>query len=135
MNKAMWIAMTGLEAQQTRMSVISNNLANVNTMGFKRDRAVFEDLLYQTVRQPGAQSSQDTQLPSGLMTGTGVRTVATEKLHTQGNIVQTNNSLDVAIQGRGFMQVQMPDGSLGLYPRRRVCRSTPPVSWSRRRVI
>jgi len=112
MNKAMWIAMTGLEAQQTRMSVISNNLANVNTMGFKRDRAVFEDLLYQTVRQPGAQSSQDTQLPSGLMTGTGVRTVATEKLHTQGNIVQTNNSLDVAIQGRGFMQVQMPDGSL-----------------------
>jgi len=112
MNKAMWIAMTGLEAQQTRMSVISNNLANVNTMGFKRDRAVFEDLLYQTVRQPGAQSSQDTQLPSGLMTGTGVRTVATEKLHTQGNIVQTNNSMDVALQGRGFLQVQMPDGSL-----------------------
>jgi flagellar basal-body rod protein FlgG len=108
----MWIAMTGLEAQQTRMSVISNNLANVNTMGFKRDRAVFEDLLYQTVRQPGAQSSQDTQLPSGLMTGTGVRTVATEKLHTQGNIVQTNNSMDVALQGRGFLQVQMPDGSL-----------------------
>ncbi|MBI5042224.1 MAG: flagellar basal-body rod protein FlgG [Gammaproteobacteria bacterium] len=113
MNKAMWIAMTGLEAQQTRMSVISNNLANVNTMGFKRDRAVFEDLMYQTMRQPGAQSSQDTQLPSGLMLGTGVRTVATEKLHTQGNIVQTNNSLDVAIQGRGFLQVQMPDGSLG----------------------
>ena len=112
MNKAMWIAMTGLEAQQTRMSVISNNLANVNTMGFKRDSAVFEDLLYQTVRQPGAQSSQDTQLPSGLMTGTGVRTVATEKLHTQGNIVQTNNSMDVALQGRGFLQVQMPDGSL-----------------------
>lgn len=112
MNKAMWVAMTGLEAQQTRMSVISNNLANVNTMGFKRDRAVFEDLLYQTVRQPGAQSSQDTQLPSGMMLGTGVRTVATEKLHTQGNIVQTNNSLDVAIQGRGFLQVLMPDGSL-----------------------
>lgn len=113
MNKAMWVAMTGLEAQQTRMSVISNNLANVNTMGFKRDRAVFEDLLYQTVRQPGAQSSQDTQLPSGMMLGTGVRTVATEKLHTQGNIVQTNNSLDVAVQGRGFLQVLMPDGSLG----------------------
>lgn len=112
MNKAMWIAMTGLEAQQTRLSVISNNLANVNTTGFKRDRAVFEDLLYQTVRQPGAQSSQDTQLPSGMMLGTGVRTVATEKLHTQGNIVQTNNSLDVAVQGRGFLQVLMPDGSL-----------------------
>lgn len=112
MNKAMWIAMTGLEAQQTRLSVISNNLANVNTTGFKRDRAVFEDLLYQTIRQPGAQSSQDTQLPSGMMLGTGVRTVATEKLHTQGNIVQTNNSLDVAIQGRGFLQVLMPDGSI-----------------------
>jgi flagellar basal-body rod protein FlgG len=112
MNKAMWIAMTGLEAQQTRMSVISNNLANVNTMGFKRDRAVFEDLLYQTVRQPGAQSSQDTELPSGLMLGTGVRTVATEKMHTQGNIVQTSNSLDVAVQGSGFLQVLMPDGSI-----------------------
>jgi len=112
MNKAMWIAMTGLEAQQTRLSVISNNLANVNTTGFKRDRAVFEDLLYQTVRQPGAQSSQDTQLPSGMMLGTGVRTVATEKMHTQGNIVQTNNSLDVAVQGRGYLQVLMPDGSL-----------------------
>jgi len=103
MNKAMWIAMTGLEAQQTRLSVISNNLANVNTTGFKRDRAVFEDLLYQTIRQPGAQSSQDTQLPTGMMLGTGVRTVATEKSHTQGNIVQTNNSLDIAVQGRGYL--------------------------------
>ncbi|MBU1191880.1 MAG: flagellar basal-body rod protein FlgG [Gammaproteobacteria bacterium] len=112
MNKAMWIAMTGLEAQQTRLSVISNNLANVNTTGFKRDRAVFEDLLYQTIRQPGAQSSQDTQLPTGMMLGTGVRTVATEKSHTQGNIVQTNNSLDIAVQGRGYLQVLMPDGSL-----------------------
>jgi flagellar basal-body rod protein FlgG len=112
MNKAMWIAMTGLEAQQTRLSVISNNLANVNTTGFKRDRAVFEDLLYQTIRQPGAQSSQDTQLPTGMMLGTGVRTVATEKSHTQGNIVQTSNSLDVAVQGRGYLQVLMPDGSL-----------------------
>ncbi len=112
MNKAMWIAMTGLEAQQTRLSVISNNLANVNTTGFKRDRAVFEDLLYQTVRQPGAQSSQDTQLPSGMMLGTGVRTVATEKMHTQGNIVQTSNSLDVAVQGRGYLQVLMPDGTI-----------------------
>lgn len=112
MNKAMWIAMTGLEAQQTRLSVISNNLANVNTTGFKRDRAVFEDLLYQTVRQPGAQSSQDTQLPSGMMLGTGVRTVATEKMHTQGNIVQTSNSLDVAVQGRGYVQVLMPDGTI-----------------------
>ena len=113
MDKALWVAKTGLEAQQTRMSVISNNLANVNTTGFKRDRAVFEDLLYQNVRQVGAQSSQDTRLPSGMQLGTGVRTVATEKLHTLGNIVQTENSLDVAIQGRGFLQVLLPDGNIG----------------------
>lgn len=112
MNQALWIAKTGLDAQQTRMSVISNNLANVNTTGFKQDRAVFEDLLYQTMRQPGAQSSSSTQLPSGLMVGTGVRTVATEKLHTQGNIQQTQNALDIAIQGRGFFQVLMPDGTI-----------------------
>lgn len=113
MNPALWIAKTGVEAQQTRMSVISNNLANVSTNGFKRDRAVFEDLLYQTQRQPGAQSSQDSTLPSGLMTGTGVRTVATEKLHTQGSMVQTGNALDMAVQGRGFFQILRPDGSLG----------------------
>ncbi|HEC74688.1 MAG TPA: flagellar basal-body rod protein FlgG [Methylophaga aminisulfidivorans] len=112
MNQALWIAKTGLDAQQTRMSVISNNLANVNTTGFKQDRAVFEDLLYQTIRQPGAQSSTSTQLPSGLMIGTGVRTVATEKLHTQGNIVQTQNALDIAINGRGFFQILQPDGTL-----------------------
>jgi len=113
MNPALWIAKTGLEAQQSRLGIISNNLANVSTTGFKRDRAVFEDLLYQTVRQPGAQSSQSTMLPSGLMQGTGVRMVATEKLHTQGDITQTGNSLDVAIQGRGFFQVLRPDGTLG----------------------
>lgn len=112
MNEALWIAKTGLDAQQTRMSVISNNLANVNTTGFKQDRAVFEDLLYQTVRQPGAQSSTDTTLPSGLMVGTGVRTVSTEKLHTQGNLQQTDNALDIAIEGRGFFQVLTPDGEL-----------------------
>jgi flagellar basal-body rod protein FlgG len=112
MNQALWIAKTGLDAQQTRMSVISNNLANVNTTGFKQDRAVFEDLLYQTIRQPGAQSTTTTQLPSGLMLGTGVRTVATEKLHSQGNIVQTDNALDMAVNGRGFFQIVMPDGTL-----------------------
>ena len=112
MNQALWIAKTGLDAQQTRMSVISNNLANVNTTGFKQDRAVFEDLLYQTIRQPGAQSTADTQLPSGLLVGTGVRTVATEKLHSQGNIQQTENPLDMAIQGRGFFQILQPDGSI-----------------------
>jgi len=111
MNPALWIAKTGLEAQQTRMGVIANNLANVNTTGFKRDRAVFEDLIYQNVRQVGAQSSQNSQLPSGLQLGTGVRTVATEKLHTQGNIVQTGNAFDLAVSGRGFFQVTMPDGT------------------------
>ena len=112
MNQALWVAKTGLDAQQTRMSVVSNNLANVNTTGFKKGRAAFEDLLYQTVRQPGAQTSQQTQAPTGLMLGTGVRVVATEKLFTQGNLLQTNNPFDLAINGRGFFQVQMPDGSL-----------------------
>jgi flagellar basal-body rod protein FlgG len=95
------------------MSVTANNLANVNTTGFKSSRAVFEDLLYQNNGQAGAQSSEGTQLNSGLMTGTGVRVVATEKLFTQGNLVQTGNSLDMAIEGRGFFQILMPDGSLG----------------------
>ena len=112
MNGALWTAKTGLDAQQTRMQVISNNLANTNTTGFKRDRAVFQDLLYQTVRQPGAQSSQDTQLPSGLSTGTGVRVVSTEKLFSQGNLSQTEDPLDLAIQGRGFFEVLTPDGTL-----------------------
>lgn len=110
MIRSLWISKTGLEAQQTQMDVISNNLANVSTNGFKRSRAVFEDLLYQTIRQPGAQSSQQTQLPSGLQIGTGVRPVATERIFTQGNLQQTGNSLDVAIQGPGFFQVQLPDG-------------------------
>jgi flagellar basal-body rod protein FlgG len=111
MNGALWAAKTGLDAQQTRMAVISNNLANVNTAGFKRDRAVFEDLLYQNVRQPGAQSSQDTQLPSGLSIGTGVRVVATEKLFTQGNFTKTDNPTDLAIEGRGFFEILKPDGT------------------------
>lgn len=113
MNSALWIAKTGLDAQQTRMSVISNNLANVNTTGFKKSEAVFEDLIYQNIRQVGGQSSQNTQLPSGLHLGTGVRTVATEKQHTQGNLVQSGGTLDVAIQGRGFFQVLTPDGTIG----------------------
>jgi flagellar basal-body rod protein FlgG len=93
------------------MDVIANNLANVGTNGFKRSRAVFEDLLYQTLRQPGAQSSQQTQLPSGLQLGTGVRPVTTERIFTQGNLQQTGNSKDVAVQGQGFFQVLRPDGS------------------------
>lgn len=113
MTTALWVAKTGLDAQQTRLSVIANNLANVNTMGYKRSRAVFEDLLYQNVRQVGAQSSESTELPSGLSLGTGVRTVATEKIHSQGNVVETEKSLDVAISGRGFLQILRPDGSVG----------------------
>ena len=112
MYPALWIAKTGLDAEQTRMSVIANNLANVNTTGFKRDRAVFEDLMYQNIRQAGASSTEDTNLPSGLKLGTGVRTVATQKLHSQGNVVQTGNSFDVAVQGNGFFQVTHPDGSI-----------------------
>ncbi|MEE9333798.1 MAG: flagellar basal-body rod protein FlgG [Granulosicoccaceae bacterium] len=112
MNGALWTAKTGLDAQQTRMQVISNNLANTNTTGFKRDRAVFQDLLYQTIRQPGAQSSQNTQLPSGLSVGTGVRVVSTEKLFMQGNLTRTDDALDLAIQGRGFFEVLKPDGGL-----------------------
>lgn len=112
MNQALWIAKTGLDAQQTKMSVISNNLANASTTGYKRSRAVFEDLLYQNQRQPGAQSSQDSLYPTGLMLGTGVRTVATEKLFSQGNMSQTENPLDIGIDGKGFFQVMMPDGSI-----------------------
>jgi len=112
MNPALWVAKTGLDAQQTNMAVISNNLANVNTTGFKKSRAVFQDLLYQNVSQVGAATSQNTQAPSGLELGTGVNLVATEKVYTQGNLNQTGNALDVAINGSGFFQVLMPDGSL-----------------------
>ena len=111
MNQALWIAKTGLDAQQTRLSVISNNLANVSTTGFKQSRAVFEDLLYQNLRQVGGQTSQDTRLPSGLSLGTGTRVVATEKMHTQGNLETTGNSLDVAIDGKGFFPILLPDGT------------------------
>jgi len=111
MIRSLWISKTGLEAQQTQMDVIANNLANVSTNGFKLQRAVFEDLLYQTLRQPGAQSSQQTEVPSGLQIGTGVQPVATERVFTQGNLQQTGNSLDVAIQGDGFFQILLPDGT------------------------
>ncbi|HWU83909.1 MAG TPA: flagellar basal-body rod protein FlgG, partial [Rhodocyclaceae bacterium] len=112
MIRSLWIAKTGLDAQQTNLDVISNNLANVSTNGFKRSRAVFEDLLYQTLRQPGAQSTQTTQVPSGLTLGTGVRPVSTERIYTQGSLQQTENPLDMAINGQGFFQIQMPDGTL-----------------------
>ncbi|MEY2994403.1 MAG: Flagellar basal-body rod protein FlgG [Pseudomonadota bacterium] len=111
MDASLWIAKTGLDAQQTRMSVIANNLANVNTHGFKRDRALFEDLLYQNIQQPGGQVTADTQAPTGMMIGTGTRVVATEKTHTQGNLITTGNALDLAVQGDGFFQIQMNDGT------------------------
>jgi flagellar basal-body rod protein FlgG len=112
MIRSLWIAKTGLDAQQTNLDVISNNLANVSTNGFKRARAVFEDLLYQTMRQPGAQSSQQTQIPSGLMIGTGVRPISTERIYTQGSLQRTEGPLDIAVNGNGFLQIQMPDGTL-----------------------
>jgi flagellar basal-body rod protein FlgG len=111
MNQALWVAKTGLDAQQTRLSVISNNLANVSTTGYKQSRAVFEDLLYQNVRQVGGQSSEDTRLPSGLSLGSGTRVVATQKIHTQGNIETTQNALDIAIDGKGFFPILLPDGT------------------------
>ena len=111
MLRSLHISRTGLDAQHSQLDVISNNLANVSTTGFKRGRAVFEDLLYQIIRQPGAQSSDQTQLPSGFQLGVGARVVATERLFTQGSLNQTGNSLDVAISVRGLFQVQMPDGS------------------------
>ena len=113
MIRSLWIARTGLDAQQTQLDVIANNLANVSTNGFKRGRAVFEDLLYQTIRQPGAQSSQQTQIPTGLQLGTGAKPVAVARIFTQGNVQKTDNSLDIAVQGNGFLQVLLPDGTTG----------------------
>ena len=111
MINSLWISKTGMEAQQMQLDVISNNLANVSTNGFKRASAVFEDLMYQNLRQVGASSSEQSQLPTGLQVGLGVRTVATSRSFAQGNLQQSGNKLDVAIQGNGFFQVTMPDGS------------------------
>jgi flagellar basal-body rod protein FlgG len=113
MIRSLWTAKTGLDAQQTSLDVITNNLANVSTTGFKRQRAVFQDMLYQTIRQPGAQSTQQTTVPSGLQIGTGAQPVATARIQLQGNLTQTGNPLDVAISGEGFFQVLLPDGTTG----------------------
>jgi len=112
MNIALWSAKTGLDAQNTQMAIIANNLANANTTGYKASRANFQDLLYQNVRQVGAQSTQNTQYSTGLTLGTGVNIVATQKNFTQGSVTQTNGSLDLSISGRGFFQITMPDGTL-----------------------
>ncbi|KMT66338.1 flagellar basal-body rod protein FlgG [Catenovulum maritimum] len=113
MHSALWISKTGLDAQQKDISVISNNLANASTVGFKKSRAIFEDLLYQNINQPGGRSSQDTELPNGLMLGAGAKVVATQKNFTQGNTLTTENSLDVMIQGKGFFEILQPDGTIG----------------------
>ncbi len=111
MHPALWISKTGLDAMQTDISIISNNLANASTIGYKKSRAVFEDLLYQNIRQPGTQSSQNTTLPSGLMVGTGVKMTGTQKSFNQGTLQVTDNALDLAINGRGFFEILLPDGT------------------------
>jgi flagellar basal-body rod protein FlgG len=113
MIRSLWIARTGLDAQQTQLDVISNNLANVSTNGYKRSHAVFEDLMYQNLRQAGANSSEQTTAPTGLQLGLGTRAVATSRNFSQGNLQQSANNLDVAVLGNGFFEVQMPDGTTG----------------------
>ena len=113
MINSLWIAKTGMSAQQTQLDVISHNLANVSTTGYKRNNAVFEDLIYQNLRQVGANTTEQNQLPTGLHLGLGVRTVATSRNFTQGSLQETKNSLDVAINGNGFFEVTMPDGTIG----------------------
>jgi len=110
MIRSLWISKTGMEAQQTQLDHISNNLANVATSGYKRAHAQFEDLIYQNLRQSGAASSDQTQLPTGLQVGLGTRAVATARNFTQGNLQQSGGNLDVAIKGNGFFQIQLPDG-------------------------
>ena len=113
MMNSLWIAKTGMTAQQTQLDVISHNLANVSTTGFKRNNAVFEDLIYQNLRQVGSQTTEENQLPTGLHLGLGVNVVATSRNFTQGSLQQSGNSLDVAITGNGFFEIQLPDGTIG----------------------
>ena len=113
MMRSLWISKTGMEAQQTQLDTISNNLANASTNGYKRSHAVFEDLMYQNLRQVGANSSEQTTLPTGLQVGLGTRAVATARNFSQGNLQQSSNPLDLAVRGNGFFQVQLPDGTLG----------------------
>ena len=113
MMRSLWISKTGMEAQQTQLDTISNNLANVSTNGYKRTQAVFEDLMYQNLRQAGAPSTEQTSLPTGLQVGLGARAVASARLFTQGNLQQSSNPLDVAVLGNGFFEVQLPDGTTG----------------------
>jgi flagellar basal-body rod protein FlgG len=113
MMRSLWISKTGMEAQQTQLDTISHNLANVSTNGFKKSHAVFEDLMYQNMRQAGSNSSEQTTLPTGLQLGLGTRAVATSRSFSQGNLQQTGNPLDLAVRGNGFFEIQMPDGTTG----------------------
>ena len=113
MNRSLWIAKSGMEGQQFKLDTISNNLANVGTNGYKRGGVVFEDLMYDSLRQAGAASSDQTQLPTGLQVGLGTRVSASTRNFSQGNLQQTGNNLDIAIKGQGFFQIQLPDGSTG----------------------
>jgi len=113
MMRSLWISKTGMEAQQMQLDNISNNLANSATNGYKRAHAVFEDLMYQNLRQAGAASSEQTALPTGLQVGLGTRAVATSRNFSQGNLQQSANPLDLAVRGNGFFQIQLPDGTTG----------------------
>ena len=113
MMRSLWISKTGMEAQQTQLDTISHNLANVSTNGYKRSHAVFEDLMYQNLRQAGGNSSEQTTLPTGLQLGLGTRAVATSRDFAQGNLQQSSNNFDLAIRGNGFFHVQLPDGTAG----------------------
>ncbi|HIQ30962.1 MAG TPA: flagellar hook-basal body complex protein, partial [Aquifex aeolicus] len=112
MFRALWISASGMTAQQTNLDVISHNMANVNTVGFKKMRATFQDLIYQTIREPGAPTSPITRSPSGFQVGLGTYVADTYGIFTQGNITQTGNNLDLAIQGDGFFKVVLPDGTI-----------------------
>lgn len=113
MIRSLWTGTTGMHSQQLNIDVISNNLANVSTSGFKKSRADFQDLLYQTIKVPGSQSSTDTESPTGILVGLGVKPAAVSKVFTQGDLIQTENELDVAIEGQGFLQIEMPNGNTG----------------------
>ncbi len=113
MLRSLWTAASGMQAQALNVDVLANNLANVNTSGFKRARADFQDLLYQTIRAPGSSSSSSTQVPTGIQLGHGVRTAAIQKIFSQGDYKNTGNELDLAIEGEGFFQITKPDGDIG----------------------
>jgi flagellar basal-body rod protein FlgG len=129
MMRSLWISKTGMEAQQLQLDTISNNLANVSTNGYKRSHAVFEDLMYQNLRQAGAASSEQTSLPTGLQVGLGTRAVATARNLSQGNLQQSSNNLDVAIRGNGLFEIQLPDGTPAT-PATAPSRSAPQACWS-----